>query len=95
MSDSPLAGPEPSDLSPMSDAVANDLTPTPEEIAEVERERNGLREFVEGLGFADIKSGQWFPRLLTIVDDELREEGRRGVLPGQVPQGPSGRYCRQ
>lgn len=43
-----------------------DVNPTTGEIADIERERNALRAFVEGLGFEEIKNGQWFPKLLAI-----------------------------
>lgn len=92
MSDSPLDEPVRSDSSPVSDVVAEDPTPTAEEIADVERERNGLREFVDGLGFADIKNGHWFPRLLAIsmtsyakkVDAAYFQDKYHGVPPDAI-----------
>lgn len=88
------AAAEPSSTVPLpdgdSDVDATDLTAG--EIADVERERKGIREFVEGLGFADIKSGNWFPKLLAIsmsayakkVDAAYFQEKYHGVPPDAI-----------
>lgn len=66
MSDSASAEPSPSDPSTSANSDVREADPTAEEIADIERERNVLRTFVDGLGFAEIKNGHWFPRLLAI-----------------------------
>lgn len=92
MSDSRTGEPLPLDVPSTTDSVPDEEEPTPEEIADVKGERIRLREFVEGLKFADIKNGNWFPRLLTIsmasyatkVDAKYFQDKYRGVPPDAI-----------
>ncbi|GAA2544536.1 tellurite resistance protein [Neomicrococcus aestuarii] len=67
-------------------------TPTAEDIADVERERDSIREFVAGLNFVDIKNGNWFPRLLATsltsyaekVDAKYFQDKYQGVPPDAI-----------
>lgn len=92
MSDSAAAEPSPSDLSANADSDGPETDPIAEEIADVERERSVLRAFVDGLGFAEIKDGHWFPRLLAIsmasyakkVDAKYFKDKYSGVPPDAI-----------
>lgn len=53
------------DDSPRIHAPEIDEAPSEEETAEVEKERDRLKEFVRGLTPAQIKDGEWFAKLLT------------------------------
>lgn len=92
MSDPADAGMNPSDQPTASDMGADEANPTADELADVERERNALRAFVESLGFAELKNGQWFPRLLAIsmsayakkVDAKYFQDKYHGVPPDVI-----------
>lgn len=92
MSDSTPVEPNPSDQSTTNDSPDGEATPTTDELADVERERNVLRAFVEGLGFAEIKNGNWFPKLLAIsmsayakkVDAKYFQDKYHGVPPDAI-----------
>lgn len=51
--------------SPGDDPELNEI-PSLEEAAEVEKERDKLKEFVKGLTPEQIKNGEWFAKLLTV-----------------------------
>lgn len=92
MSDTADDDSNPSDPSTTSDSPAEEVAPTTDELADVERERNVLRAFVESLGFTEIKNGHWFPRLLAIsmsayakkVDAKYFQDKYHGVPPDAI-----------
>lgn len=66
--------------------------PSPEELSEVEAEREGLKEFVSKLTPTEVKEGDWFAKLLTFALDsyvkkvnwEYFQEKYQGVPPDVI-----------
>ena len=92
MSESTVPESSSSDQWSDTDWDSGETDATAEEIADVERERNVLRAFVEGLGFEEIKNGHWFPRLLAVsissyakkVDAKYFQDKYNGVPPDVI-----------